>query len=493
MEKKLTLEEYIQKLSNILKQEITIDTIKEDLFNNTNPSKREAAKQKIEAYKKYCNLTKESAFDEKDINLSKELYFTQNRNAIGSFADFWFILYDLKSYLLKEIIPDRFIKNSNDSKHNRIISNSIVIPEVIEALGLKSAKYYITNYWDDNADNLYTNLYLVTPNFLQEGEELYNVNDIIGLEVTDVIDLENKLREYYKYSPFSNEQKENLIKQFIKAIVVNKIIDNTDETNENMSIIVNNEKKTVKLSPLYDYDFCCGNQSYKDSKRTINGKSNLPDFINYYKKYPWFEQWLKEKVLTLDIDKILSKCDKKEPNKPTITDEHKRFYKSFFDQKKKIIKECLSPEIKGTNKILDYEQMLEQLNKNQELFAYLNYHSTGGMIFQRPAIKTEKLDVPQEQILEKELFNYLCDRIYCDKKVSAVKQLLEYSTTIKMVSEECAKVFSKFGNKIVDPDGEQYQIKARLLNYVYIEFMEKVESLKKANTREKSKEDYENR
>lgn len=200
------------------------------------------------------------------------------------------------------------------------------------------------------------------------------------------------------------------------------------------------------------------------------------------------------------------------------------------------------------------------------------------MIFQRPAIKPEKLDIPQEQIWEKELFNYLCARIYADKTIRdkqknesyriypaglpaiksradiqnaletnrkinnspatslndifrlkypldllielsamggnpigpygdikgnyknvmesntvAVKQLLEYSTIIKMVSEESAKVFSKFGNKVVDPDGEQYKIKARLLDYVYIEFMEKVESLKKANTREESKEDYENR
>lgn len=222
--------------------------------------------------------------------------------------------------------------------------------------------------------------------------------------------------------------------------------------------------------------------------------------------------------------------------------------------------------------------LLENLHKNQELFAYLNYHSTGGMIFQRPAIKPEKLDVPQEQILEKELFNYLSARTYADKtirdkqknesyriyptglpaiksrsdiqnapetnrkinnspatsindifrlkypldllielsamggnpigpygdikgnyknvmesNISAVKQLLENATIIKMVSEECAKVFLKLGNKVIDPDGEQYQIKAKLLDHIYIELMERVESLKKANTIKKNKEEYENR
>ena len=242
---------------------------------------------------------------------------------------------------------------------------------------------------------------------------------------------------------------------------------------------------------------------------------------------------------------------------------------------------CPFDKEKGTfkqeNETKALANLLDELNKSQELFGYINYHSTGGMIFQRPAIKPEKLNISQEQIWEKELFNYLCARTYSDKtirdkqknenykiypsglpaiksradmqnnseinrkmnnsqatsindifrlkypldllielsamggnpigpygdingnyknvmesNVVAVKQLLENGIIIKTISEECAKVFSKFGNKIVDPDGKEYQVKAELLDYVYIEFMEKVELLKKAKIM-KNKEDYENR
>lgn len=239
---------------------------------------------------------------------------------------------------------------------------------------------------------------------------------------------------------------------------------------------------------------------------------------------------------------------------------------------------------KMENETKAISNLLDKLNENNELVAYLNYHSTGGMIFQRPAIKPDNFDVSREQIWKNELFNYLCARIYSDKTVRdkqknecykifpsslpaiktradiknapetnikmnnvaatstndifrliypsdllielsamggnpigpygdikgnytnvmesnlvAAKQLLEYVSIVKMISEECAKVFAKFGNKVEDPDGEEYQIKAQLLDHVYIEFMEKVEQLnklkqlRKSNAKKKNEDDYENR
>ena len=235
-------------------------------------------------------------------------------------------------------------------------------------------------------------------------------------------------------------------------------------------------------------------------------------------------------------------------------------------------------EFKQENETKAISNLLESLNEEQKLFAYINYHSTGGMIFQRPAIKPEGLNITQEQIWEKELFNYLCSRLYSEKTVrdkqknekykifptclptikskvdinsmpqvykkisnsqatslndifrlkypldllielsamggnpigpygdisgnytnvmesniSAIKQLLEYAPIIKMVSEECAKIFSKLGNEPEDPEGKQYQTKARLLDYVYIELMEKIEQMKNVSIEKNKEEDYENR
>ena len=76
----------------------------------------------------------------------------------------------------------------------------------------------------------------------------------------------------------------------------------------------------------------------------------------------------------------------------------------------------------------------------------------------------------------------------------AVKQLLEYSNMIKMISEESVKVFSKFDdNQVFNSDDGEYKIKMELLDHIYIELMEKVKMLNKQNAKENNKEGHENR
>lgn len=59
--------------------------------------------------------------------------------------------------------------------------------------------------------------------------------------------------------------------------------------------------------------------------------------------------------------------------------------------------------------------LLESLNKEGKLFAYLNYHSTGGIIFQRPAIAPEDFNISQDEMTKKEIINYMFAKLYSDK------------------------------------------------------------------------------
>lgn len=59
--------------------------------------------------------------------------------------------------------------------------------------------------------------------------------------------------------------------------------------------------------------------------------------------------------------------------------------------------------------------LLETLQKQGTLFAYLNYHSAGGIIFQRPAITTGEQEWKSEDILKKEIVNYIFAKTYQDK------------------------------------------------------------------------------
>lgn len=59
--------------------------------------------------------------------------------------------------------------------------------------------------------------------------------------------------------------------------------------------------------------------------------------------------------------------------------------------------------------------LLESLHKKGSLYAYLNYHSTGSIIFNRPAEVPKELDVSEEEQLKKELVNYMFAKVYSDK------------------------------------------------------------------------------
>ena len=59
--------------------------------------------------------------------------------------------------------------------------------------------------------------------------------------------------------------------------------------------------------------------------------------------------------------------------------------------------------------------LLDSLNKDGKLFAYLNYHSTGGIIFQRPAILPENINISQDEMAKKEIINYMFAKLYSDK------------------------------------------------------------------------------
>ena len=59
--------------------------------------------------------------------------------------------------------------------------------------------------------------------------------------------------------------------------------------------------------------------------------------------------------------------------------------------------------------------LLDSLQKDGKLFAYLNYHSTGGLIFQRPAIIPEKMNINKENLLKKQIVNYMFAKTYQDK------------------------------------------------------------------------------
>lgn len=70
---------------------------------------------------------------------------------------------------------------------------------------------------------------------------------------------------------------------------------------------------------------------------------------------------------------------------------------------------------KTENETEAISNLLETLNKQGKLFAYINYHSTGGFVFQRPPIVPDELSIFQDEILKKEITNYMFAKLYSNK------------------------------------------------------------------------------
>ncbi|MBQ3414548.1 MAG: hypothetical protein IJH39_04205 [Clostridia bacterium] len=63
--------------------------------------------------------------------------------------------------------------------------------------------------------------------------------------------------------------------------------------------------------------------------------------------------------------------------------------------------------------------LLDDLSKQGKLFLYLNYHSTGGLIFQRPAIPPESLQIPGEELTRNERVNFILSEAYSSRTYKA--------------------------------------------------------------------------
>lgn len=59
--------------------------------------------------------------------------------------------------------------------------------------------------------------------------------------------------------------------------------------------------------------------------------------------------------------------------------------------------------------------LLDSLQERGKLFAYINYHSTGGLIFQRPSTIPEGMKINKEDIVKKQITNYMLAKTYQDK------------------------------------------------------------------------------
>lgn len=303
----LSKEEYITKLAIIWGASLdNIDLIKSihrDSFENM--------------YQEYLKINGDTQKITGVVNLDEIKYLKSNQrfdSKDASFASGWLILPDLERILIKNILTDKY---SSKSKFY-CLCNHLVIPRICKSLHLESANYFLAQKDDKQG------IYIVTPDFLEEGEELKTGQDIsrqmhiLGLSNTteDNIDISER---FVNFNSGREEECEAIKQELIKQTVFWYIIKNLDQSKRNWAI--RNGKKGIRFAPNYDYDFCLDAVEDGAEYTRVNDE-NIEKIVNKYKDLPWFREWLEESVLKLDVQACFSGGKKLLPSK----------YASMYDE-----------------------------------------------------------------------------------------------------------------------------------------------------------------
>lgn len=260
----------------------------------------------------------------------------------------WIIFPNLSTGILKKGL-ESMERNNEIGKNSRYAT--LVSMMVARNLDIESATYYLTtNKINDKLKNELG--YIYTPNFLKDGEEL-----ISGLSIStdsdvmtglrgnvngnDMKRMEKALTIYLNNRRFSQEEIEDTRRNLIKQCIISKILGNNDEANRNWGIIIS-KQRNVKLAPMYDFEYCLQDK-YEVSRREINGSEQLSEFVKYYSNKEWFDDWIHNRVLNLDMENVYRGV--LAISKINVPDNYKEEFKGKIQQSINTIKNVYNKEI----------------------------------------------------------------------------------------------------------------------------------------------------
>lgn len=185
----------------------------------------------------------------------------RDNNDGGKNSPFWIsIEIDDNEELKGDITKDIVVKNMFKENEKE---TALIAEEIARELQLPVAQYYPAKYvgkkykskckreFNDNIPYISDRI-VITPNFLEEGEELITGDRIAGLEM-DVSKVPNLIREYLKKENVSGEKIEKLISDYRLIMVYNCFINHRDCHNGNWGYIKNKDGD-FKIAHIFDLE-----------------------------------------------------------------------------------------------------------------------------------------------------------------------------------------------------------------------------------------------
>lgn len=193
--------------------------------------------------------------------LIDDSYIVRDNNDGGKNSPFWISIErddneNLKGNITKDIVVKNMFKENEKE-------TALIAEEIARELKLPVAQYYPAKYvgkkygskdkksFNDNTPFVSDRI-VITPNFLEDGEELITGDRIAGCEM-DVSKVPNLIREYLKKEDVSDEKIEELISDYRLIMTYNCFINHRDCHNGNWGYTKNKDGK-FKIAHIFDLE-----------------------------------------------------------------------------------------------------------------------------------------------------------------------------------------------------------------------------------------------
>lgn len=329
--------------------------------------------RRTEALFRLYEVYKSNEFNEKFgtdengvINLNDYSFEISKRRLTDSkIGKYWIISSNLEAFLSVKTPQD----TSSDVKEKFVSisqKNNFLLPQIAKQMGIDATVYYMGEYIDTYGT---FSTHHLTKNFLYDEETLIQGNSIIKadpkrrristealLESTDKF-----LKRYYKRNKLPQEDlqraRKDIHEGLIKQSFFNKLFFNTNECNEKWGLIVGKDKN-LRFAPIFSYDYFAGVESVtRKQHRAVQGnREDIESFMLVFSKEPWFKDWIKNNVLSLDFEK--AKADMQRVTGISLSEEEEEYYRYVLHKMfPKVLDVCN----------LNYDRELVEKNINEKL------------------------------------------------------------------------------------------------------------------------------
>lgn len=173
--------------------------------------------------------------------------------------------------------------------------NPLISKKICNIANIECASYFLASERPNN--------YILTPSFLNKDDELITGNNLVRKNEYDINNILKDLEQSLTLRRFNQDEINKIKDDFIKQCFISKFIGNIDEHSYNFGIILND--RHIKLAPFFDLEYSfgiCDESLGRD--RHIDGDSSLNKFIENFKDYPGFLEFVNNLITKINIEKL---------------------------------------------------------------------------------------------------------------------------------------------------------------------------------------------